>query len=255
MSDDDNKKGTKVFHLKDYVPTKIRSSANQTRKRSVWGGQRHKDAIAQVHAAFKPVTELSVRSSLVRRAVLALPMWITSNRVTLFRTLLLAPLIAYLEHERYYDATLLYGFMKFLDFVDGAIAKNREHKTGEEAVKGKVYDSTADKIVNCGVLIYLMANNLLQSAMTVGLVLITCTFAALNIGLRLYKLVLSGNSKPEVGASDAGKLKLVTETIAILLMLQSLSTGSGPTMEWATLVLAIATVFAVWSFRDQCRGL
>lgn len=203
-------------------------------------------------SALSNVTRLSTRSSFVRRTVLRLPPWMTANRVTLFRTLLLGPMFVYLSLELYGTALALYLFSKFLDFVDGAIAKNREqHRTPEEKTRGAFYDATADKAVNYGDIGWLYATGHLP-ILAGGAALYCVVFiGVVATFVRLWKMTTQ--PKPRVEAVDAGKIKLVLEIVSIALMHIALMRLHQPTMDFAILALILSVPFAAWSLLEQSR--
>lgn len=207
---------------------------------------------------FATVTRLSIRSSFIRRLVFRLPSWMTPNAVTVFRTLLTVPILFYLSLGFGGTALALYELSMMLDFLDGAIAKNRGPKTP----LGAFLDATADKAVNCSLLVWLAMHHPQAGMTTHALVGLVCFLALLNTFVRMskpFKAIIAflfgkavEDRDPNFAATDAGKIKLIIETLAVSLMIIALWFRSGAVLDIAVLAFIVEIPFALWSFRDQC---
>ncbi len=159
------------------------------------------------------------RSKHIQRAMLALPKWITPNGVTVFRALLVVPVITLLRTGHYWAALVTFAVAMILDFVDGALAAARN----DETTFGAFLDPLGDKILICGTLVGLIGlipNRALNIALILEVTLVGI-FSVLLTGLRILKIrgKKDGDVEPDVKANDFGKRKLIAETIGVLLII------------------------------------
>lgn len=202
------------------------------------------------HDYAAPLLKLKARSTFIRRAMLALPAWITPNGVTIFRTLLAMPAAGLLLYGRYWPAIALLTVAMLLDFVDGALATARN----AQSELGAFLDPLADKIIICSSLLAI-TNSL---PWYFGIVIFgICFIAALLTAARVIRMraAAKGVPGPSVAASSAGKLKLILETVGLLSALLSLALPLAA-LSWVSLgILSLALYFGYQSLMSQTRPL
>lgn len=194
--------------------------------------------------------------SFVRRTLLLLPRWVTPNGVTVFRTLLLAPVWWLMTNGAFWPAMLVLVVSLVLDFVDGALALVRDMRSET----GAFLDPLADKIVVCCILFLLTDVNTTLRTVT----WVVTAIAVLLTLSRVVKVALVRNGKlpkaTSVAASSAGKLKMTMETSGVITLLIArgdlFGAGASPYFEIAaTLLLVCSLRYAVPSLWGQLRGL
>lgn len=166
--------------------------------------------------------------------------WNLPNLITMAR-IALAPLVFWLvltadSVSGHWLATALFVIVLASDGIDGHIARSR----GLITDLGKLLDPIADKLVTNGVLVCLSVLGQLPWWVTVVIV-----FRELGITIwRLFE-VRRGNVVP---ASSGGKLKTVSQAVAISFALAPFPVMLGEWMNWVNAALmSIAFVFTVWS--------
>jgi phosphatidylglycerophosphate synthase len=201
------------------------------------------------HDYAKPLLTLKKRSTAIRKAMLALPGWVTPNGVTLFRALLIIPIAWLLRGGSYWSALGVIAFAMLLDFVDGALAEARDQKTA----LGAFLDPLADKVTICGALLSLLDR--LPAAFGPATAAV-CVVAVLLTMVRIIKMARARNgaSEPSVAAKPAGKLKLVAETASLLLVVIGLAVPAGALVWIGFGLLCIALLYALGSLRGQLFG-
>ena len=163
----------------------------------------------------------------IKAAMDSLPSWITPNGVTVFRTLLLAPIVWLLLQEMFLPALGVLIMSMLLDAVDGALAEARQ----VQSEFGAFLDPLADKIVVCTTLIVCLRYLPQLFVIPVGIV---CFFAVVLTLTRIIRMAhaqrmppVSDDEQPtkSVAASTVGKIKTIMETITLVLLLGILATG------------------------------
>lgn len=204
---------------------------------------------SEEHSYATPMLDLKKRSSFVRKAMLALPRWVTPNGVTLFRMILIVPIAVLLRFEAYWPALALLGFAMLLDFVDGALAVARNEMTQT----GAFLDPLADKVLVCGTLFTVLDR---LPRLFVLPVAIACTIAVLLTMIRIVKMARRrpGPDGPQIAAKPAGKLKLVAETASMLCIVLGLAVGAGWLVWTGGAFLLVALYYAVGSLKSQAFG-
>jgi len=204
------------------------------------GGDDHEYAL--------PLLNIKKRSTFIRRAMLALPGWITPNGVTIFRALLIVPIAILLAAGSYWAGLGIIAVAMLLDFVDGALAHAREQMTQA----GAFLDPLADKVLICGSLLAVLGR--LPWAFVPATIAV-CAIATILTMVRIVKMAKTRRGpEPSVAAKPAGKLKLVAETASLLLVVLGLAL-SVTTLLWIGFgLLCIALWYAVGSLRAQLLG-
>jgi len=196
-----------------------------------------------------PLLNIKKRSTFIRRAMLALPGWITPNGVTVFRALLVVPIAWLLLRGSFWAALGVIAIAMLLDFVDGALAHARDQMTQV----GAFLDPLADKVLICGSLLAVLGR--LPGAfvpVTIGV----CAVATLLTMVRIVKMAKAkqGLDQPSVAAKPAGKLKLVAETASLLLVVLGLALANAPLLWVGFGFLCVALWYAFGSLRAQLFG-
>jgi CDP-diacylglycerol--glycerol-3-phosphate 3-phosphatidyltransferase len=155
------------------------------------------------------------------------------NSLTVFRILLVPVLVVALlgaTPNAQWVAAAVFALAAFTDGLDGYLARARSSET----TFGKVMDPIADKLLVAAALISLVSLDRL--AAWVAMVIIAREFAV--SGLR----IAAGAQGVVIPASRLGKLKTVTQIVAILALIAAHDTG-----DWwvqALLYAAVATTLA-----------
>lgn len=166
--------------------------------------------------------------------------WNLPNAITGIR-ILLAPLVFWLvlsasDITTRWIATALFVLVLATDGIDGHIARSR----GLVTDLGKILDPIADKLVTNGVLICLSVLGELPWWVT-GVVVVR------EVGITVWRLVevRNGNVVP---ASSGGKLKTISQSVAISLAIAPLPAMLGGWMNGVnTAFMSAAFVLTVWS--------
>lgn len=167
--------------------------------------------------------------------------WNVPNAITVVR-ILCAPFVFWLvliagdDIALRWWATVLFVVVIATDGIDGYIARSQ----GLVTDLGKILDPIADKLVTNGVLICLSVLGQLPWWVT-GIIVIR------EVGITVWRLVevRGGNVVP---ASSGGKLKTITQSIAIPLAIAPLPLMLGSWMNWVNAAfMSLAFVLTVWS--------
>jgi phosphatidylglycerophosphate synthase len=195
------------------------------------------------------IATFKARSRAVRRAMLAIPSWITPNGVTVFRTLLIVPIAWLVRAGAYGPALAVIVAAMLLDFVDGALAEARDQKTA----LGAFLDPLSDKVLVCGTLLALLDR--LPPVFGPAIVL-ACAIAVLLTMVRIVKMARAshGAQGAAVAAKPAGKVKLIAETATMILLVGGLAAGV-PAIVWTGgAFFLIALWYALLSLKSQLVG-
>ena len=159
------------------------------------------------------------------------------NALTLLRILLVPVLVVALldaTPEAQWVAAAVFALAAFTDGLDGYLARSRRSET----TFGKVMDPIADKLLVAAALISLVSLDRL--APWVAMVIIAREFAV--SGLR----IAAGAQGVVIPASALGKLKTVTQIVAILVLIAAHDTGAW----WVQTLLYVAVATTVASGAD-----
>lgn len=162
------------------------------------------------------------------------------NKLTLLRILLIPVFIAFfylpIDHRLAFAAGIF--LLAYLtDILDGALARKRNQITNF----GKLMDPVADKLLTCSAFIMLVAEGFLSPI--AAIIVVGREF--LISGFRLIAID-AGNV---IAASWLGKLKTITQCIAVVLLLVWPMLNL-PAFRLDTIVLWISVAITVWSGVD-----
>ena len=163
------------------------------------------------------------------------------NALTLFRILLVPVLVVALldaTPSAKWLAAGVFAVAAFTDGLDGYLARSRRSET----TFGKVMDPIADKLLIAAALISLVSIERL--APWVAMVIIAREFAV--SGLR----IAAGAQGVVIPASRLGKLKTVTQIVAILALIAAHDTGDW----WVQALLYVAVTTTIVSGADYFLG-
>lgn len=208
--------------------------------------------IVTVKMWFKPIKWL----------VKVTPMWVTPNRVTYFRTLLVGPAIWAILTDHWLTALATTAIAGFLDLFDGALAENRDQRTA----LGAIIDPIGDKIFVIGVfLAFIAALPRYFWPALIGMCLMEAViFSARGLKMLIFrakdeagdggKLVSAAQAK-HVAATWPGKMKMVCESVFIVVCLLGLSAGAAWLVWGSGLVLILALVFGLTSILSKVTAI
>ncbi len=155
------------------------------------------------------------------------------------------------NHGKAIVATIIFIIISLTDWVDGYLARSR----GEVTIFGKFMDPLADKMLVIAALLALIELNILPS----WPVMIIIAREFIVAGVRM----LAANKGVVIAASWYGKLKTLTQILAIILFLlkdgvsinESIAALSNPLYIGAWAVMIIALVLTVVSMVDYLKAL
>lgn len=156
-------------------------------------------------AAFQRYTDRLVAATLLR----LFPRWVRPNHLTFFRFLLTPVVLVLLQRDLRGWALGVFIAAACTDFIDGAMARTRDQITQ----LGTYIDPVADKLLIASVLAWVGYQYLVVQIILVFIVL-ELVLSAIGIGFMLRK----GTAR---GANTLGKIKMVVQSIAILVFLIS----------------------------------
>lgn len=164
----------------------------------------------------------------------AIPKRVRPNHVTILRFVTTPLVVALIWQERYEIGIIAFVAVALTDAVDGALARTRDQITKW----GMLYDPVADKLL-IGVILYILVFKFLAfhiALLVIGLdlAIILGAFAKRKSGIRIQ-------------ANMWGKLKMITQSTGVGLLLLGTILSSGGVMMAATYVFYLAIGFAIAS--------
>jgi CDP-diacylglycerol--glycerol-3-phosphate 3-phosphatidyltransferase len=180
--------------------------------------------------------------NLIKRYLLGfLPKTVTPNHLTILR-LLLVPVVYWLLYTGY----TLIGFAIFViaaltDAMDGAMARTQDKITDF----GKLMDPIADKLLIGSVFFYIGYEYLI---VRIFLGVIAFEILAITVSALAYHKI----GRP-IGANVYGKIKMVLQTIAIVIFLTGILSDATVLILISEWVLFVALFFALVSGLEQMR--
>lgn len=178
--------------------------------------------------------------------------WNLPNAITVVR-IVMAPIFFWLlladggaDGPMRWWAAVIFIVAISTDWVDGHLARSR----GLVTDLGKILDPIADKLLTSGALVCLSILGELWWWVTIVIIV-------REVGITVWRFVELGRGTV-VPASSGGKLKTLTQAIAISLFLTPLWTIVGDWIHWVNWTfMALALVLTVWSgllyVRDAIR--
>lgn len=164
-----------------------------------------------------------------------LPRGVTPNHITISRFLSIPFVLMLLIAERYSEGVLLFAFSAFSDAIDGALARTKNMVTDW----GKMFDPLADKL-----LVGITAAVAVTKFISVYLTLVIITIELFLILNAYYKKKYQNTV---VQAEITGKIKMILQSVGIVLLLVYAITSAPILLTLATWALLISIVFALWS--------
>lgn len=202
----------------------------------------------RIAVGFKSAAENLVyikRRGWVRKAILALPDWMTANRVTSARFVLVIPLVLAALTGAYWQALAWFVLAALLDALDGMIAEARDMKT----TLGAFLDPLADKAVTLATIGVFLTR---LPAAFAWIFIPIALFGLGNTVGRIIKMALATPARPtNILAVTASKVKFHLESYGCVLLLLSFALGA-PALLWPSGILLAASIpFATLSFKAQ----
>lgn len=151
------------------------------------------------------------------------------NTITLFRALLILPIIELYPNDRWL-AFVLYLVAVISDFFDGYAAR----KLNQRTAFGEMVDPLVDKLINYSIVYFLFMDDY-HLKIQLGIIIF---LAFILTAIRSFKL--SFIKKRKIGSNFFGKVKFVFEALAII----CLFLGVGL---WASILIYSAIFLAVFS--------
>ncbi len=164
-----------------------------------------------------------------------IPSAVLPNHLTVFRMLLVPPVVYFLYKEQYAVGVPLFLFASLTDWFDGALARTRRRISEW----GILYDPIADKLLIGSVLFVIVLRHI---NFVLGMCLLLVEFSFVLVGW--YKKVHDGVIEP---ANVWGKVKMVAEVAGIMLLLAALWSGIDLFVDLSNGTLAVALVAALVS--------
>lgn len=185
-------------------------------------------------------------SETIRGLLLALPSWITPNRVTVFRGLLIAPATALLVAGSYWWALALLMAAAALDALDGALARARNERTDF----GAFTDPLMDKLLICVPLLTLALVGPLNTLAGWTVAATVSIVEAALVAVRIFKM-RSGqkdkDGKADIGARNIGKHKMRVQSLALTVIIVGLALGWSGVVTVGVYLMGIALLLGVAS--------
>ncbi|MCD4748707.1 MAG: CDP-diacylglycerol--glycerol-3-phosphate 3-phosphatidyltransferase [Thermoanaerobaculales bacterium] len=164
-------------------------------------------------------------------------MWNLPNSLTVFRIGLVPILVVVLLTEipdREYWGLGIFLVATFTDFFDGLIAR----RTGAVTVMGTLLDPIADKLLICAAFISLVELDLAPSWMVT--VIVGREFA-----VTALRMIALERGLP-IAANNLGKVKMVTQVVAVSILILGRKLGSwmilGHVSLWIALIFTVVSM-------------
>lgn len=168
------------------------------------------------------------------------PAWVKPNHVTVFRMLLIPLVLLLLSRGQYAWGVPLFLFTALTDAFDGSLARVRR----QISEWGILFDPVADKLFIGSVLFLIVLQHI---NFLLGMALL---FVEAGIIIFGWHRARRGTIEP---ANVWGKIKMVTEVAAIMLLLIALWLKIDMLTDVSTSTLALALVFAVVSVLTRIK--
>ena len=165
----------------------------------------------------------------------------TPNKLTVLRFILVPFFLAAAYYEKQQSvmiiSTIIFAVASFTDFLDGYLA--RKHNLVTDF--GKFMDPLADKVLVAAALLFLIQAG--RAAAWLVIIIITREYA-----ISIRRAIAATNGKV-IAASGGGKIKTVTQMLAIIMLL--LSMPFGDIMMYVCVALTLYSgVEYIWNNRE-----
>jgi len=176
-------------------------------------------------------------------------LWTAPNILTLVRIILIPVLVLvfYLPGEWSYQVSAaIFGAAALTDWLDGYLAR----RLRQVSVFGAFLDPVADKLMVAVALVLLVQDNP-SPLFTIPAVIIIGREIAIS-ALREWMSEIGERTK--VAVSVIGKVKTITQMVAILLLLYKVPLGPLPTHDVGLVLLYVAAILTLWSMFVYLRA-
>ena len=165
----------------------------------------------------------------------------TPNKLTVLRFILVPFFLAAAYYEKHQSvmiiSTIIFAVASFTDFLDGYLA--RKHNLVTDF--GKFMDPLADKVLVAAALLFLIQAGRAEAWLVI--IIITREYA-----ISIIRAIAATNGKV-IAASGGGKIKTVTQMLAIIMLL--LSMPFGDIMMYVCVALTLYSgVEYIWNNRE-----
>lgn len=172
---------------------------------------------------------------LARTILPLLPSFLTPNNITLIR-IFMTPVVFLLILQEYYRVGIvLFLLVAFTDAIDGSLARTKNKITKF----GMLFDPLADKLL-IGSMVLLLVFRYFNFWLGIGIL-------GLEIAMMLFALVAKVRFKTVRMANIWGKIKMISQVIAVFLTLLALLLNVPYLISVAAWIFGIAIGFAVIS--------
>ena len=175
--------------------------------------------------------------------------WTLPNILTLLRIILIPVLVVvfYLPGQWSYQlSAMLFGLAALTDALDGYLARRLK----QSSVFGAFMDPVADKLMVAVALVLLVQDN-----PTVLFVVPACIIIGREIAISALREWMSElGERTRVAVSVIGKIKTITQMVAILLLLYRMPNGLFPTHDVGLILLYSAAALTLWSMLVYMRA-
>jgi CDP-diacylglycerol--glycerol-3-phosphate 3-phosphatidyltransferase len=175
--------------------------------------------------------------------------WTLPNMLTLLRIILIPVLVVvfYMPGQWSYQlSAMLFGLAALTDALDGYLARRLK----QLSVFGAFLDPVADKLMVAVALVLLVQDN-----PTVLFVVPACIIIGREIAISALREWMSEiGERTAVAVSVIGKIKTITQMVAILLLLYRVPVGPLPTHAVGLVLLYAAALLTLWSMLVYMRA-
>ncbi|MGB5261917.1 MAG: CDP-diacylglycerol--glycerol-3-phosphate 3-phosphatidyltransferase [Gammaproteobacteria bacterium] len=175
--------------------------------------------------------------------------WTLPNILTLLRIILIPVLVVVFfipSQWSYQSSALLFGLAALTDALDGYLARRLK----QLSVFGAFLDPVADKLMVTVALVLLVQDN-----PTVLFAVPACIIIGREIAISALREWMSEiGERTRVAVSVIGKIKTITQMVAILLLLYRVPIGPFPTHDVGLVLLYAAALLTLWSMLVYIRA-
>lgn len=176
-------------------------------------------------------------------------LWTLPNSLTILRIVLIPVLVLVFFIPNQWSSLLsaaVFGLAALTDWLDGYLARRMK----QISVFGAFLDPVADKLMVAVALVLLVQDNPTLQFVVPAVVIIGREIAI--SALREWMSELGERTK--VAVSIIGKVKTITQMVAILLLLYKTPLGPLPTHDIGVILLYVAAVLTLWSMFMYLRA-